>query len=269
VPEPPPPAPPTEAELREQLHAALDVQREADAAAQQAEQAHERGQQHLTRCQHRCADFVGLDSELSDATAAALRRGADPALPDELASRIAERDRAQTELRSAEQAVAVLLAERAAAARKAGDAAKVVETLTVRLLGFAAERIAEEWRTLTAETKRRRTALLGYDRLMAGKLLPLPLAVRHALGEVTGREAADIRPWRAAGDALRADPEATVEIELPALMLPPLPRQTAWTGQVVHHVAIARPAVEEAPPSGPQPPDDGDPYLADPTEGAA
>jgi hypothetical protein len=260
TPEPPAPAPPGEPELRAQLQAALAAQREADITAQQAELAHERAEQHVTRCRQRVADFVDVDAELVEVTAAALRGGTDPALPEALAVRIETRDRARAELTAAEQVLSTLRNERAAATRATGDATKVVDTLAVRLLSFTAEAIAGEWRTLQAEAARRRTALLGFDRLLAGRLLPMPLSVRTALGEITGRDvaSADVAPWRRGMEALRADPEAaTVEIELAPVVLPPLP-------VVPHHspgpVAFAPIHELEAPSL-----DDGDPYLVQET----
>jgi hypothetical protein len=253
VEQPPPPAPPGEPELRAQLATAIEAAANADSAARRAEAAHDRAEQHVNRCRQQVADFIGLDSELAEATAAALRDGADPALPDALASRLAARDRVRAELSAAEAATGTLLSERASAARAAGDAAKAVDTLTARLLSFAAERLAEEARALTAQAAQRRTALLGYDRLLANRLLPMPLSVRAVLGEVTGRDtlAADAGPWRRASDALRDDPQAAIEVELPPAVLPPLPQRTAWVGPPIVHEPIQRP----------EPPDDGDPYL--------
>jgi hypothetical protein len=239
VPEPPAPPAPSEPALRTELAVALEGAANADALAQRAEEIHQRAEQHINRCRQQVADFIGLDSELAEVTATALRDGADPALPDVLASKLTARDRARTELAAAESAAAALLAERTTAARAAGEATKAVDTLTVRILAFAAERIAQEAQNLQAEAQQRRRTLLGFDKLTANRPVHLPLAVRAVLGAtVDAREVmgADAGPWRRAMDALRANPMA-VAIELTPAAVPPLPVQQ------------------------PQPGDDGDPFL--------
>jgi hypothetical protein len=93
--------------------------------------------------------------------------------------------------------------------------------------------------------------------MIAGKIVPMPASVRMALGEVTNRDVliADTAPWRQAADALRADPQAEIKIELPVTP-PPLPKPPQFN-----------PVPPEAPPP-PSAPDDGDPGLVSPEDAA-
>jgi hypothetical protein len=261
-PEPPPPAPPGEAQLRQELQVAIEAAANADAGAQQAEEAHTRAVQHQDTCAQRLAACSDLDAEIAHAVAGALRSGTNAEEAREVfAERVIERAEAQAGLVAAETAVSTLRDERAAAARAAGDAAKAVETLTLRILAFAAEKLAQEAQSLQAQAAQRRRALLGYDRLLANRTLSLPATVRTVLGEVTAQDVlgGDFAPWKHAMDALRADPQAVVEIELPALVVPPLPVPFHAPGPPVRMTPIQQPAVRQLPSA----PDGGDPALPD------
>jgi hypothetical protein len=253
--EPPPPAPPpSEAELRTQLGVAIEAARNADAQRLAAEEAHARAEQHRDTCAQRLAGCANLEAEIAHAVAGALRSGTDA---DEVrktfAERIIERAEAQASLTAAEAAVSTLRDERAAAARAAGDAAKAVETLTLRILAFAAEKIAQEAQSLQAEIMQRRRALLGFDRLVANRTLPFPATARMVLGEVTAQDVlgGDVLPWKHGMDALRVDPQAVVEIPFPAPVVPPLPVPLRAPGPPIVHAPVQQT----------QPGDDGDPYL--------
>jgi hypothetical protein len=253
-PEPAPPPPPGEPELRAQLGIAIEAAANADARAQDAEQAYARAQQHRDTCAQRLAGCADLDAQIAHAVAGALRSGTDAEqVRETFAERIIERAEAQASLTAAEAAVSTLRDERAAAHAAAGDAAKAVETLTLRILAFAAERIAQEAQSLQAQAAQRRRMLLGYDRMLANRTLPLPAAVRMVLGEVTAQDVlgGDFAPWKHAMDALRGDPQAVVEIPVPTPVVPPLPVPVRAPGPPVPHAPI----------QPPQPGDDGDPYL--------
>ena len=134
---------------------------------------------------------------------------------------------------------------------------RAVDRLTLQLLSFTAQRIAEEARALTAQ----RRLLLGYDRMLVGSMLPMAMVVRTVLGEITVQDTsrADAGPWRRAMEALRVDPQAVVEIELPALVVPPLPVPFHAPGPPVRMTPIQQPAVRQLPSA----PDGGDPALPD------
>jgi hypothetical protein len=187
--------------------------------------------------------------------ASALRAGTDPArVRDAHQVKLVERAQAEVEAKAAETAAATLLVEMADASARADTAARAVEKLIVRVLGFAADRQGEECRELQAEMNRRKISLLGYDRLATPHNVFTSQAARLALGEVTAQDAyrADVVPWRRAADALRADPQAEIAIDLPPLKVAALPVPVLSFGQV-----------ERAVPLEPPPPvndGDGDPH---------
>jgi hypothetical protein len=252
-PEPPPPAPPTEAQLRQELGVAIEAAANADAQRLAAEEAHTRAQQHQDTCAQRLAACSDLDAAIAHAVAGALRSGTNAEEAREtFAERIIERAEAQAGLTAAEAAVSTLRDERATATHAAGDAAKAVETLTLRVLAFAAEKIAQEAQMLQAQAAQRRRMLLGYDRMLANRpAVFLPAAVRMVLGEVTTQDVlgGDFTPWKHAMDALRDDPQAVVEIPVPASAVPRPPAPP------IMHAPVQKPD-----PSGL---DDGDPYVAE------
>jgi hypothetical protein len=247
---PAPTPPPGEEYFRQQLGVALGIAEQANAALAEAEAASARAGEHRQMCLRRTEAFADLDSEISDATVAALRTGGDPGLRDELAARIIERERARMELAAAATALETLAQERAAAAQRAEAATRAADLLALRVVGFVAQRVGDECQELQAEIARRRTALLGFDRLIAGRSVPMPASVGAVLGSsmtMADVNRADPGPWRAAVDALKADPQAAIEIALPDATVP-MPR--------------TRP--QEAIP--PAPPDDGDPALVPVTD---
>jgi hypothetical protein len=257
-----PAPPPSEETLRDLLADALHLQQLADEALRRAERAHERAEEHKQVCQRRVAESATLERELSEATTTALRDGTDAdAAREPFAPRLAARADAQADAVSAESAVATLRAERSTAASAAGAAAKEVNVLATRVLTFAAERIAGEIRELRAEIGRRRRSLLGFDRLITPTGLPFPGLVKSALGEVTGQDvaSADAVPWRAAMTVLKADALATVTIELPALILPPVPVMQGPP-------SFTRAVPIKLPEPPPVPPDDGDPGFIPPED---
>jgi hypothetical protein len=111
-------------------------------------------------------------------------------------------------------------------------------------------------RVFEGEITRRRKALLGYDGIVTGHAdIGMPLTVRDAIGVVSNQDviSRNTTPWRGAVNALQADPEADIQIELPDLMLPPLPPPP--TG--LRTVTVMKPIQRDPLPSM----DDGDPNL--------
>jgi hypothetical protein len=280
---PKPPPEPTERDVRAQLTEALAAQVAADEAAQQSVTLHRRAEDYRGKAQKRLAEYASLDSEIAAATMTALRDGIDPSTArEQFGARIAERATALAAAQGAETAAATLLHEMTLASQRTTDAARAVDALAVRVLAFAATRLAEEWRAHQAEMDRRRTALLGFDRVATPHRVYASLPVRIALGSVdtyeTGR--ADFEVWQRAVEALRADPQAEVEIALPPSQKRPLPVPVVYSR--TEHPAL--PGPPEAPPDGvqdqpglgqpaaleavpeaaqrpPGPQDDGDPSL--------
>jgi hypothetical protein len=106
---------------------------------------------------------------------------------------------------------------------------------------------------LQAEIMQRRTALLGFDRLVANRMLPLPAAARAVLGEVSAQDVlgADVLQWKQGMEALRADSQAVVELKLPAPVVPSRPVPFHAPGPLVRMTPMQRR----------KPGDDGDPRF--------
>jgi hypothetical protein len=215
---PPPPAPPTEQELRQQLGEALDAQHAAEATLRRAESAHERAERNLTRCQTAMASFASLDTEIAASVVEALRCDAgrlSPELSETHELRIADRERARTELVAAEAALIQFRAERAEASAACGDATRAAQVLAARVLSHLADRLAREHDDLIAQARLRRAALFGYERMTTATKVGISMQVRNVLGTDAHEFARqhDSSAWWAAHTALLADPQATVTIE--------------------------------------------------------
>jgi hypothetical protein len=212
---------PNEAELRKQLQHALEHQQAADVKAQRARDAHERAEHHREKCSRQLAEFATLDAEVVEHKVTALKCDVgrlDVDLPDELRRRIADRDLARTDLGAADRAAAVLLAERAEASAAAGETARAVERALCATLNATAEGIAVHFFASLREAERCVRALTGFDKFVAGRNGTLPSLVR----DVLLAEPRDLRvplgtastdAWRAAGDRLKADVEASVSMD--------------------------------------------------------
>jgi hypothetical protein len=252
----PPPPPPTEAELRAKLADALDAQKATDEAARQAEAAHERAEQHLSKCQQRVAQYLGLDDIIAAATVDALRSGATgrAELSEKHELALTDRERARTEMQAAERAVATFRQERAAAAQAAGDAIKLVDLLVAKVLAFTAGSIADAARIKLAEVEAARRTLIAYDKMATPLRIPSPPAIYAVTGVADAREVfiSDVTPWTRAADALRADPHANVSVEIPPAIVQPIP------GPMIHSGVVPAPGrIERAAPTI----DDGDQHY--------
>jgi hypothetical protein len=127
----------TEADLRKQLQHAIDAQRDADENLRRAAAVDERAEHHFQKCQRRLAEFLTLEGDIAANTLEALRCDASrlsPDLSEEMEQRLIERERTRTEAAAADHAVKVLLAERAEASAKAGDAAKTAKRVACAVL---------------------------------------------------------------------------------------------------------------------------------------
>jgi hypothetical protein len=211
------PRPASEQEMRQELEAALEARSAAEQVLSRASQAFSRAEHHRQKAEARLATFYGLDDRL---TAHALdmarcTQGIDEVLPEALAQRITERAAAEVTHRACCDASTLLRREMAEASKAMGDASTHVDTLAVQVLGIvAADRMAAECAAFAAEIERRRTALGGFDRVATSAKVPLSHEVMRVMnGQYVPRP--DLQPWQAALDALKADPEAKVEIELP------------------------------------------------------
>jgi hypothetical protein len=261
APEParPLPAPPTEVELRAELEQAIGRRREADAALHETEALHERGQRHVARCRTALSRYATLNMEIEDYTIDALREGDGRAeLPEELRTKLNERGVAEIQLIAAERAAQNILRERAVASKAAGDAAKKIEALSVRVLAFEAERLAQRHAELQARAAAIRKSLAGFDRLATSHKVGLPFAVQHALsGDSYALYAPDLAPWMEMEARLRENAMAEVEIRLREAVIEEPPRPMISAGPPQPSPSFIRP-----PPSEVQ--DDGDPGYIPP-----
>jgi hypothetical protein len=215
----PPPAPPTEAELRAQLADALAAKRGRETELSRAEQAHERAEVHLAKCRGNLAAYADLDAAIAAAAIDALRCSAGivpVGLSEEMELAIADRERARTELRAADGALTVFRQERADASQAMGDATRTAETLATRVLGHRADALAREHDDFLAQAELRRSALFAYERLTTATKVSISPTVRNVLGTSQDDFAKlhDASAWRAAHAALLADAQAEVDIAL-------------------------------------------------------
>jgi hypothetical protein len=229
------PVRPSDAELRQQLQHALDAQRNVDENLRRAEDARGRAEHLLQKCQQRLAEFATLDAEVIEHKVTALKCDVDVDLSDGLRRRIADRDLARTDLHATEEATSILRVDLAQAAAAAGDAAKAVEALKCSVLNTQAEGIAVRFHASMREAERCVRALAAFDMFIAGRGGVLPGLVRgvllaepkdmrvpaSALGGVS------VDAWQRAGDALKADVQATVSMD--DLLPPPPPPPMTFT----------------------------------------
>jgi hypothetical protein len=225
---------PSDAELRKQLQIACDAQKVADETLRRAEAAHERAEHHLQKCQRRLAEFATLDDEIAANTLEALRCDAgrlSPDLSEEMELRIADREKARTELAAAEHAAAVLLTERAEASAAAGRAAEATDRVACAVLNSAAEGIAARFFASMREAERCVRTLAGFDMYATGRGVPLPGLVTEVLMaeprdlRIPVRGLGTVSPdaWHRAGDRLKADTAATIAMD--DLLPPATPHQ--------------------------------------------
>jgi hypothetical protein len=99
---------------------------------------------------------------------------------------------------------------------------------------------------------------------MANRMLPFAAAARAVLGEVSAQDVlgADALPWRRAMQILQGDPQAAIDIELPAPVVPSRPVPFHAQGPLVRMTSIQQPAVPQLPSA----PDDGDLAVPDPPQ---
>jgi hypothetical protein len=174
-----------ETERREALRSAITTRDTAAATMQQASEAHERGLHHVNKLRSQVADFISLDATIDAHITEALRLDGHADLPEELASRLAARDVAQTTLASAERAASTLLAELAAATETHKQAEAAVTSALRGVTDVERGRLREK----------------------ASRLKLKSDAIYQLAGWGNTAE-----PWRAVCDALLADPQASITI---------------------------------------------------------
>jgi hypothetical protein len=231
----PAPVPPDEGELRQRLTLALKAEHVAEENLRRAREAHDRARAHLATCGARFAEFEGLDDQITASTIEALRCSAGTVSPDlsaEMGQRIGGRARAATEVIAATHAAETFLAEVGAAEAAAGQAHRATERVLCAVLAPTATAIAERYERCMAEAEQCARSLAAFDRFTGPRDAPLPGKVREvvvappremrvptgALGTVS------VAAWTKAGETLRADPQAAVNVE--ALLPTPLARPT-------------------------------------------
>jgi hypothetical protein len=234
----------SEAELRSELAAASEALSAGDQVLSRATQAFERAEVRRGKCEHALAALLDVDAALVahavDAAKCDVGR-IDDVLPADLQQRLGERHAAEAAHNAACTAATLLRREMAEASAAHGEAVAKVDKLVIQLLGVAvADRMANEIVELKARIEQRRTCLMGFDRVATAARVPLGREVMNVLHGINVRplNPDELAAWTDAIDALKADAMATVEIELPPLVLPrPPPTFTGST--VVHAVPMA------------------------------
>jgi hypothetical protein len=227
APEPPRAPAPTEAEHREQLALARNAQQVADAALAKAIETHDRA---LKLVEERRAAFVSyatLDDDRLLETLNSLRDDDGVVTLPATDERLIRRETARLDLEAAMQAEAALLAERAVLATAAGNAAREADRLATCVLGHKADAFADRHDWHLRQAGLCKEVLYEFDRFSAGSRTPLSgkvVSILLADGRAALTRIRDTSSWRAARDALLADPYAEISIEpvpsSPAITIP-------------------------------------------------
>jgi hypothetical protein len=208
TPQPPPPAP-TEQEFRDKLTTAIAHERETADRLAEAKAACDRAGQHLQACEAAMREFANLDDEIKNNFIAQIRTGVAPATTEALRQRNAAQAAAHSDHLGASNANVAFQREQAEAQAAATEASVQVERLCARILGFAAERIADQHAALLAEAAKLVERLAAFDQFVTRMRAPLPNPVRHVLGNAPVNLAMrrDPAEWVDAAAALRANPQ--------------------------------------------------------------
>jgi hypothetical protein len=252
--EPPraPPPEPTEAELRAALAAAVEAHRTAEQVLSDATEAHQRAERRRQVCSRRLAAFVDLDHRMSAATIEALRNDGDvDAVHQQFAAETAERARAMVESSTADGAANALMIEMAQASQRVGDLVRTVDIAAIKVLACVGDELALQHAQLVAQCHAIAAALTGLDRIAGPTRTALSARVHRALRDVAGNAALranpDLSAWMAGMQALKADPQAAIEIALPEAKIEELPQPQPFA----YGVTIVKPLA--VPPPQPQP----------------
>jgi hypothetical protein len=218
----PTPPVPTEAQLRDQLVAALAVQHGRETELARAAAAHQRAIDHHERCTRRLAEYAGLSDAIAQSVIGALRCSPgvlNTDLSEEHEQALTDRTTAEAELDAAGTALNTFRSEWAEASQAAGDATRQVETLITKVLGHPAEQVAARYQELLAEIETVRNTLIAFDHFRTRRgasAIGAPIAVQRVWSTLDPSVFArrqDLSAWNAAADALRADAYAEVTIE--------------------------------------------------------
>jgi hypothetical protein len=245
----PPPAPPTEDELREVLAERIASMRSSADRVAEAETHAELAAHLVENCKLEVAAFDGLDDEATAAVIEGLRGGSGKFDPADVRRRRLERETARDDLTAAQNAKRLLDADLADARTNAETARKAANAAATALLGLAAEAMAKRVRDLDDEAARTREALIGFDRLNSGTDQPLPPVVFDV---ISGDNALLMKPvdstaWRNALDALLADPTAKVAVTIPERRPPaPMPPRGAPTVKIMEPIRRDEPVHDES-----------------------
>jgi hypothetical protein len=242
----PPPVPPTEQELRTALKLAIEAQQAANVRLASAMEASERGKRKLANVAVRASDFQDVEKAIVEATVAAMRAGDEAEVPQALLDQRKARDLAMADRYAAEAALAILTADLAQAQADATQAKRATDGAIAGLLGLLqAGPLAARHESLMDEARALRRRLAGFDRYCTG-VAPLPGSVVMLLRSHpdTPRGPVDVSAWRTAAEALRADPDARIEITVEEQAAPVEIRQS-WPppgSRVERAIPIEEPA---------------------------
>jgi hypothetical protein len=247
-------------ELRQRLVEALAGAQTAQDAVHKATAAHRRAVELLQTRKQQLQSLDDLEAEITEHTIAVLRGGDGRAeLSPPLQDKIVSRERSRMGFAASDAALLRLADELHTARNKLTGRTLAVNKALVPLLGLAADGFVRDIRGHEAEIARLQAKQLGFDRLASTADAPMPEAVRTLLfDQARGRvgTAQEFAVWQTAANALRADPQAEVEIAEPPR--PPPPPKRAPASYQVPHVrevlaaqAKAREQAQE-PPSTPE-----------------
>ena len=184
----PPPAPPRPdpAQLRHALRQAHHARFYARGLAERAACADDRAAELVAQAEAALEGYAGLDDEIAEANAAAIRSGGDAVvleIPRELAERLRARTEAEAKLADLGRARALLAGEaEAARAELANMEARVTAAATAVLLAEA-EAIADRYEAAQAEAQAHLARLVGVAAVWSngGPAKPGPLALSPRL----------------------------------------------------------------------------------------
>jgi hypothetical protein len=217
APELPAAPPPSEAQHRQALAAALATQAQADEQASRAAEGHERALRLVARLQTELASYSALDSDRFARTLDSLRDDDGFATVPSENEQLFKRERAKLDLEDAVGAEGVLLRELGAANTAAGNAVREAERLATHVLMHTAEQLADEYDGLLQRAEGIREVLCQWDQFSVGSHVQSGKINRVVLssGMTALAKLRDTSSWRAAKNQLLANPQADVSIAMP------------------------------------------------------
>lgn len=219
----PPPAPPRPdpTQLRQALRQAHEARHYARGLAERAASADDRAAELVAAAEAALEGYAGLDDEIAEANAAAIRNGGDAMVldvPRDLAERLRARTEAEAKLADLGRARALLAGEAEQARAELATAEGRVTAAATAVLLAEAEAIADDYDAARAEAQARRDRLIGVAAVWGsnggpGRPGPLPLSPRlQTIISAAGGPKHDPR-WHSFMKLLRDDADAAFDAE--------------------------------------------------------